>query len=99
MTKVMTFALRDDVWEIVKKWPKFKAKMYIGRSEHVNRAIRAYEQTMNPKSGNRAVAILNARIAELEAKIQELEAQPPTRSIIQRFVRTLNRPFRPRKQG
>ena len=99
MTEVMTFALQDDVAEEVQKWPKYKAKMYIGRSAHVNRAIRMYVRTMNPNAGIKSVAILNARIQDLEAKIREMEAQPPTRSIIQRFLESLNRPFRPRKQG
>ncbi len=98
MTEVMTFALQDDVAEEVRKWPKFKAKMYIGRSAHVNRAIRMYVRTMNPNAGIKSVAILNARILELEAKIRESEATPPARSIIQRFLESLFRPFRPRKQ-
>ncbi len=96
--ELFSFSLDHRAADIVDKLPKYRPKVFIGKSAHVSRAIIRYADDMNAETRMEKIAAANLRITELQEEIEELRAQVRGRSLILGFLESLFRPFRPRKR-
>lgn len=96
--ELFSFTLDQRAAEIVDKLPKYRPKVFIGKSAHVSRAIIRYADDMNAETRMEKIASANVRIEELQEENAELRAQVRGRSLILAFLESLFRPFRARKR-